>query len=315
MKLFGKHVSKKDKRELFVQLLAVVLSGIFVVTLGVVSFAWFSMNTSVDHSGMQVVVSSESVDLLIDRPAQAEYDDPSRYEGVTGEGGLKSVLAAKEYDFTETDTADAYLLAYELVVAENTYEGKKYLVPGAYGTMTFYIRPKAGHDGESVLLNLSFEGYANYYAEGQATSRIQLVTKESVCNLLKGHILFFRERTGANYANYAYDGQITDGGFYYDMSQHSKCTEPGKTDLYKVVLYWEWPITYFAIHDYLSTETPAVASKYPVETGTYMAEHPRYFYPPSAPTSTEEERSDAYNDGDQLIGDNVEYFVVRIGII
>ena len=118
MKLFGKHVTKKDKRELFMQLLAVVLSGIFVVTLGVVSFAWFSLNSSVEHSGMRVVVSSESVDLLIDRTTQ-EYEDTTRYEGVAGEGGLKSVLAAKEYDFIETDTADAYLLAYELVVAEN----------------------------------------------------------------------------------------------------------------------------------------------------------------------------------------------------
>ncbi|MCR4727014.1 MAG: hypothetical protein K5753_07340 [Clostridia bacterium] len=313
MKLFGKHVSEKDKKELLMQLLAVVLSGIFVITLGVVSFAWFSQNVSVENSGMQVVVSYETVELLIDRTT--EYDDSSRYEGMVGAGGFKSVLAAKEFDFTETYTAEAPLLAYELIVAENTFENKKYLVPGAYGMLTFYIRPKTGHDGDTVFFNLFFEGYANFYEEGQAVSTIQQVTKESVCNLLKGHILFFKERTGAAYADYVYTEQITGGAFNYDMSQHAKCSDPGKTDLYKVTLYWEWPLTYYAIRDDLSTESPATTKKYPTETGAYVANNPLYFYPPSAAIATDEEKTDAYNDGDQLIGDNVEYFVVRIGIV
>ena len=310
MKWFGKHVSKKDKKALFTQLFAVVLSGILAITLGVISFAWFSMNSSVDHSGMQVVVSS---DILIER-SSSEYD--VGYEGITGAGGLKSVLAAKEYDFVATDSADAYLLAYELVVTDITYEGKRYLVPGAYGTMTFYIRPQPGHDNETVRIGRSFDGYANVYSEGASTPTIQLVTKESVCNLLKGHILFFQNYDyDSTYDGYVYSDMITDGGFDYDMSQHSKCTDPGKTDLYKIELYWEWPITYYAIHDDLSTTSPAVTNKYPVETGVLMEQNPNYFYPPYATLTTDENKSDAYNDGDQLIGDNVEFLVVRIGVM
>ena len=99
------------------------------------------------------------------------------------------------------------------------------------------------------------------------------------------------------------------------MSQHSKCTDPGKTDLYKIELYWEWPITYYAIHDDLSTTSPAVTNKYPVETGVFMEQNPNYFYPPYATLTTDENKSDAYNDGDQLIGDNVEFLVVRIGVM
>ena len=313
MKWFGKHVSKKDKKALFTQLFAVVLSGILAITLGVISFAWFSMNSSVDHSGMQVVVSSDAVDILIER-SSSEYD--VGYEGITGAGGLKSVLAAKEYDFVATDSADAYLLAYELVVTDITYEGKRYLVPGAYGTMTFYIRPQTGHDNETVRIGLSFDGYANVYSEGASTPTIQLVTKESVCNLLKGHILFFQNYDyDSTYDGYVYSNMITDGGFDYDMSQHSKCTDPGKTDLYKIELYWEWPITYYAIHDDLSTTSPAVTNKYPVETGVLMEQNPNYFYPPYATLTTDENKSDAYNDGDQLIGDNVEFLVVRIGVM
>lgn len=312
MKLFGKHVSKKEKRELFTQLLAVVLSGIFAITLGVVSFAWFSLNSSVEQSGMEVVVSSETVDLLIERNTSV-YD--SGYDGIVGDGGLKSVLLGESYSLSYTDTADHALLAYELVVAEATYENKKYLVPGAYGTMTFYIRPKAGHDGEDVFLNMAFSGYADVFEEGAENATIQEVTKPSVRNLLKGHILFFTGRTGATYADFAYTGLITGGGFHYDMSQHSTCQDPGKEGLYEITLYWEWPITYYAIHDDLSTESPAVTRKYPVEVGTYMTANPTYFYPPSVSPTTDEEKSDAYNDGDQLIGDNVNYFVVRFGVI
>ena len=312
MKLFGKHISKKEKRELLMQVLAVVLSGVFAITLGVVSFAWFSMNSTLEHSGMRVAVSTESVDILIERNT-SEYE--SGYEGIVGESGLKATLADNEYSFVYTDSDDYPLLAYELVVAEATYENKKYLVPGAYGSMTFYIRPKTGHDGETVYFSMNFDGYADVYEENSETATIRPVTKPTVCNLLKGHILFFEGRTGASYANFVYSDQITGGGFHYDMSQHSKCTDPGKTDLYEVTLYWEWPITYYAIHDDLSTESPEVTRKYPVETGAYMTAHPNYFYPPSVSPVTDEEKSDAYNDGDQLIGDNVNYFVVRFSIM
>ena len=309
MKLFGKEITKKQRRELLMQLLAVVLSGIFAITLGVVSFAWFSMNRSLEQSGMQVVVSSETVELLIDRTD--EYD--TGYEGITGEAGLKATLAAENFSLSATDTRYSALLAYELIVAEETYENKRYLVPGAYGTMTFYIRPRTGHDGEIIHLMLSFDGYADFYEEGEEDPTIQRVTKESVNNLLKGHILFFEGRTGATQNAFIYTGQITGSGFDYDMSQHSKCDEVGKTDCYEITLYWEWPITYYTIHDGLSTLS--TTKKFPVETGTYVEENPRYYFPPSVSPTTDEEKSDAYNDGDQLIGDNVDYFVVRIGVM
>ena len=312
MKLFGKNVTKKQKRELFAQLFAVILSGIFAITLGVVSFAWFSMNNSLQHSGMQVVVSTENVDLLIERTS--EYD--SGYDGITGEGGFKAALAADGYSLTDTDTADSALLAHELVVAETTYENKRYLVPGAYGTLTFYIRPRTGHDGEKVNFSISLEGFARFYEdENDDTPEILSVTKESVRNLLKGHVLFFVGREGATYEDFVYTDALTDGFFAYDMAEHSKCEEVGKTDCYKVTIYWEWPITYYAIADDLSTEDSAETKKYPVEIGTYIAENPNYFYPPRVSPTTEEEKSDAYNDGDQLIGDNVEFFVVRFGVM
>lgn len=311
MKLFGKHITKKERKELFAQVLAVVLSGIFAITLGVVSFAWFSMNSTLEHSGMQVAVSSESVDILIERNT-SEYE--SGYDGIVGAGGLKARLADNEYSFLYTDSDDYPLLAYELVVSEATYENKKYLVPGAYGTMTFYIRPKTGHDGETVYFSMNFDGYADVYEDGSEVATIQPVTKTTVRNLLQGHILFFEGyEYDATYDDYVYSDMITGGGFRYDMSQHSKCADPGKTDLYEVTLYWEWPITYYAIHDDISTASET--KKYPVELGTYMSQNTNFFYPASVSPTTDEEKSDAYNDGDQLIGDNVNYFVVRFSIM
>jgi len=311
MKLFGKKVTKQEKTALISQFIAVVLSGIFAVVLTAVSFAWFSFNSSLSHSGMQVGVISEAVDIVIERPTEYE----SGYSGIVGEGGLKSVLMAEGYSTTAVDSVSSYLLANELVVEEATYEDKRFMVPGAYGSLTFYIRPKAGYANSRVALRMDLGGYADVYEDGEETSTILPVTRESVLNMLHGHVLFFRGRTGETYDSFVYSDQIVNGHFVYDMSQHSTCTEPGKTDLYKITIYWEWPITYYAIHDDLSTESPAVTKKYPVETGVYLEENPSYFYPGSVSPSTDEEKSDFYNDGDQLIGDNVDYFVVRFSVL
>ena len=307
MKFFGKSVTKAEKKELVSQLLAVVLAGAFVVVLGALSFAWFSMNPSIRQTGMEIVASSQTVDLLVERTTV--YD--TGYDGIVGANGLKAALTANGYSLTETDTDDAPFLADEL---ENEYvfETKRYMMPGAYGKMTFYIRPKAGNDGKTVRFSLKLTGYVDGY-DGE-TPVVAEATSERVKQLLKGHVLFFTGRTGATYEDFCYSGLI-DGGFSYNMSEHTKCEEVGKTDCYKVVLYWEWPVTYYDIVDYLSTTSPAVTRKYPAEVGTYISSHEEYFFPISVYGATDEARSDAYNDGDQTIGDGVDYFVAVLTVV
>lgn len=306
MKLFGKEISKKEKGALIAQLVTVVLSGIFAIILTVGSFAWFSFNSSIEQSGMNVVVNSDSVDLLVEHDT-AEYE--SGYDGVDE---LKATLTADGYSMSALDSAVNSLIVRENVLEEATYEGQYFMMPGAYGHFTFYVRPKAGHDGERVSLALGLDGYANVYEEGEEDPTILPVTKTNVMNVLKGHVLLFTGRTGADHASFVYSGQITNGALMYDMSQHSKCAEAGKTDRYEITLYWEWPCYYTDIAEHISTLSPAETKRYPPETGTYLTEHPEYFYPGTVTPTTDVECSDFYNDGDQLIGDNVDFLVVRV---
>lgn len=311
---------------------SVVLSGIILVVIGIGSFAWFSANSTAGQTGLEIVVSSEVVDVLIERTT--EYDD-AKYSG-DNVSGLKSELAGSGYSTIATSTGAVPTLAYELVnehFTEIDGENKYYLQPGSFGTVTFYLRPKAGKDGSTVTFNLERGAFTDDYydhddnAETPPVPIVTEVTNESVKNLLKGHILFFTGRTGATYENYVYSGFLDGETFSYDMSGHVKCADDenltvydgagnvagtcNKTECYKVVLYWEWPLTYGDISDNISTTEPAETKKYPSEIGAYLSERPEYFFVGSDLVD-DEAKSNAYNDGDQAIGDAVHYFTLYV---
>lgn len=283
-----------------------------LITVGVASYAWFSTDSRVGQSGTEITVSSGIIDFVIVRDLDPEYEkvdgetgDPL-YEGVTGENGLQAKLSQMNFSLTATDTIAAPKLAYELY-NEYLFDGLRNMQPGAYGTVTFYIRPKPDKDGETVTFSIERGCFANVIEDGDPV--VTEVTNANVINLLRGHVLFFSERTGVGYANYVYDGLI-DNTFEYDMSAHSKSTDPGKTDCYKVVLYWEWPEIYADIVNNISTESPAVTRRFPSELGTYLS-NGQYFFK-GAYSDDLESKSDAYNDGDQAIGDAADYFVLYI---
>lgn len=306
MKIFGKTVTGKEKKALIAQILAVVLGGVFLVMVGVLSFAWFASNTSVNQNGMDISVHGEDADVLVERAT--EYD--TGYDGIVGSAGLKAGLAAAGYSTSYSDTTDSSLLAYELIT-EYVFEGKKYMMPGAYGKMTFYLRPKTGRDGSTIRFKLDLGGYVNGFDGDDPV--VLPVTSDRVKTLLKGHVLFFTDRTGADYSHFKYTGLIDNGTFSYDMSQHSKCGEVGKTDCYKITLYWEWPVTFYDIAYNISTMSPAVEKKYPPETSAYLTDHPDYFFPIGV-EDDDGSKSDAYNDGDQTIGDGMDYFVAYLSM-
>lgn len=324
VKTFWKDLTDKQRKELLTRFISVILSGIILVAVGVASFAWFATNTTVGHTGMQITVSNETVDVLIERTTV--YD--TGYDGISG---LKSKFTASGYSTNATSTGIEPVLAYELE-NEYVYDGKRYMQPGAYGTVTFYLKPKNGYDG---VVTFDFErgGFADGYYDDdddEETPPVPTITEiddTDVLNLLKGHILFFTGRTGATHEDYVYSGLIDGDSFSYDISEHSTCSDEGtiavyngegnrvdtcnKSDCYKIVLYWEWPITYGDIKDYTSTTEPAVTKKYPAELNSYLENNAEYFFV-GADLASDEAKSNAYNDGDQAIGDAVNYFALYL---
>lgn len=570
MKLFGKTVSKKVKRELILRLILIIIAGTILLFFSMYSFGWFSSFQQSSVTSMQITISTGSYDVLVDRTTR--YD--AGYNYISGSEELKAKLAEEGFDLTRSSTQDAGKIGYEMV-NEYVYEGKNYLMPGSFGTVTFYIRPKSNSD-VIAHFDLAMGGYVVAYDQNEQ-AYMSKVTSQQVLNMLKGHVLFFTDRdscsdmhsryltgydqTGVNvryddcnpfgmiagdfgdiaglskhtsetasssivtninslssafaafmdnftiptdgteyipaidgaalddytqfynkaitlydtnsqisftkdldnsisksaviglnhpyamafgtnedpdptlidfqavvanlfgfssktdfmtyaqtlattYAshrtaliggdptnealdngcfytsngsfvfpivvnnelsatvlsflivdpdgfvsvwvndvasalratnfnatyytgrtvnnelycknalfisgiNYRYDGFI-DGSFDYDTSAHVKCAETGKTDCYKIVLYWEWPLTYYDIAENISTTSPVETKKYPAEVGPYLSTHKEYFFATVPNSNKADVLSDAYNDGDQTIGDGANCLVLYI---
>lgn len=330
VKGFWKDLTDKQRKELLMRFVSVILSGVILVAIGIGSFAWFSANSTAGQTGMEIIVSSDAADVLIEKTA--EYDD-AKYSA-DNISGLKSKFTAAGYSTLATSTGSAATVVNEFA-NEYVVSGKRYMQPGAYGTVTFYLRPKAGKDGSAVTFGLARGAFTDDYydhddnAETPPVPVVTEVTTESVIDLLKGHILFFTGRTGATYEDYVYSGFLDGETFSYDMSANVKCADDeiltvydgegnaagicNKTECYKVVLYWDWPITYGDIKENTSTTEPAETKKYPAAVGTYLSAHPEYFFV-GADLRTDEDKGNAYDDGDQTIGDAVHYFTLYLKI-
>ncbi len=318
-------MKKIDRSTLTVVRFAIPLALSFLIVLGVVfnavfrpSLGWFAGGTNVRTTGMQVVAFSNNCEVLIERGS--EYDltkGTPPIERYPGAAAVKGYLEDDGYDVdTATTTTGETKLAFEMVneLVHSEYDEyagavieTRFLVPGAYGTVTFYLRPLADVTRLQKTISLSIDGL-NF---NESTGNYEEVASQSTLDLLKGHILFFTERTGATREQYRYDG-LVDGSFVFDSAEHELCDEPGKTDCYKVVLYWEWPETYLDISR--NTSDAENTRKYPAELDDYILDHPEFFFAINQASEDETERSEGYDDGDQKIGNRVHYVVTFLTI-
>lgn len=323
MKLFGKELTGKASRDLITRLVLIFVSGAVLIVSAVTTVAWFTYSATVRGTGMQVVVAADNYKLIINRTT--EYDNII-YNDRSNITGLKTQLGTEGLSLSAKKTSEAGAIAYELVNEdEDTTEHTRYLRPGSYGTLTFYIQT---NESVSVTFSLSFGGYANDF-DAHDNPIITEVTNESYLNYFKGHLLFFTGRTGNDYNDFVYTGFV-DGSFTYNTSQHvaltsgeidtifSSCTTEERNELkaspcYPVVLYWEWPLTYSDITDKVDDV------KYPSAVGTYLSTYKSYdnntksyFLAKNLTSIYHDELNDGYNDADQLIGDHIDYVVVYI---
>lgn len=274
------------------------------------SLGWFSSNSGARAENMQVVSSTLLYEILIDRTA--EYDTViagnPKYDGVAD---LKTELQTPAYSYSVTDTStqSADKLAYELQNEVSYWQdGVDYrnMMPGDCGTLTFYIRPFSA----SVVADLELSVGSFMYEYEGANLVVNEVVDPVVLNLLRGHILFFTERTGTGPSDYRYDGLLTDGRFAYSTAQHTPIASGPKAGCYEVTLYWEWPLTYYDIEENISA-TPG-QKKYPAELGDFVDDERAYFFATNQNSNDPEDLNDGYNDGDQTIGEHANFIVTFI---
>lgn len=289
--------------------LALVFASVYIVSM-LSSLGWFSSDRKVRASDMTVTLSDDNYDILVERTS--EYDtmidaNTPKYENMS-DFKTKLMSPGYDYSFIKTSTSEG-ALAYELVNEYTYYDSAtpyKHLMPGSYGTLTFYLRPKTNDDVVADI-DLTLGCFKKMY-DSNNNYVIQEETDQTVLDYLKGHILFFEGRTGNGSENFIYSDFINTDSFVYDTSEHQKCTDPGKTDCYKITLYWEWPLTYSDIEQNMSQTEGEM--KYPPALQTYIEAYRNYFFAVNQSSSDLQELDDGYNDADQSIGVHADFIVV-----
>lgn len=155
-------------------------------------------------------------------------------------------------------------------------EAGKALVPGSFGSTTFYIVPNDPDADLTVDLEINAYGlkqFGNNYP--LRLSRIECTSSEReiydvVDELLDGHILFFAEKDGV------YHDLLPDGKMSYDLSEHRE--ELDENGEYEITVYWIWAEYYDQL---INAETEGALfgnSQDSLEMADYINQHENSFF-------------------------------------
>ena len=192
------------------------------------------------------------------------------------------------------------------VICTLDVEGEeKSLRPGSTGTLTFIIYPKTEDLVFEATLSLSALG-KRLVGSSVVYERLDDSIDDSdppdprapALHHLKGHILFFTERTDPAEPDgeYTYDGWIMPGETF-GIEGASGTNTAG----YSVTLYWEWPITNSRLRELLGSEE--------VE-----GERKNNYYYYDAETDTTEMNATGYNNADTEIGKHISHIAAEFDV-
>lgn len=229
---------KKAVRSLFMALSALVVMVGFCI-------AWFVSNHRVNATGMNIEAANAQDFQLASKgkrqEAEQKYLKNKDSQNILNNGTAylinsdgKMIDASDDTDNTETYYVGFTNLAWRL-------DDDVTLMPGASGSMTFYIIPRK-ENLTSANLTFTLKAY-----EDDTKTGVAAVSKDNqLQNLVMGHILFFRNRD----ADGSYAGWIApdeNGSYLTGNSEYSFTVTPeNKTTFekdkpYPVTLYWIWP--------------------------------------------------------------------------
>ena len=336
---------KKAVRSLFMALSALVVMVGFCI-------AWFVSNHRVNATGMNIEAANAQDFQLASKgkrqEAEQKYLKNEDSQNILNNGTAylknsdgKMITASDDTNNTEIYYAGFTNLAWRL-------DDDVTLMPGASGSMTFYIIPRK-ENLTSANLTFTLKAY-----EDDTKTGVAAVSKDNqLQNLVMGHILFFRNRD----ADGSYVGWIApdeNGSYLMANSEYSFTVTPeNKTTFekdipYPVTLYWVWP-NY--IRNYIYTNqngslfTNPDSSDYQdllkflnkenFQNNETEQKYSKIFYakPDSGATSAKgstggngnqinsnitdavlNECNEAYNNADQYIGENARYLYVDVTV-
>lgn len=336
---------KKIARSLFMALSALVVMVGF-------SVAWFVSNHRVNATGMNIEAANAQDFQLASKgkrqEAEQKYLKNEDSQNILNNGTAylinsdgKMIAASDDTNNTEIYYAGFTNLAWRL-------DDDVTLMPGASGSMTFYIIPRKEN---LTSANLTFTLKA--YSDDKKTGLAVISKDNQLQNLVMGHILFFRNwEADGSYAGWIAPDE--NGSYLMANSEYSFTVTPeNKTTFekdipYPVTLYWVWP-NY--IRNYIYTNqngslfTNPDSSDYKnllkflykenFQNNEAEQKYSKIFYvkPDSGAASAKDSTSgngnqinsnitdavlnecnEAYNNADQYIGKNARYLYVDVTV-
>ena len=182
-------------------------------------------------------------------------------------------------------------------------KSKPCLMPGAFGTTTFFVIPKDADKDIAVEIELNVCGITK--ADNGEYVRLSETcgdTGRKAEELLDGHILFFTEYNGA------YSGLLKDSKMVYNTADHHR--ELNENGEYKVTVYWVWAEYYEQLVDTAAEGALITDNAVSDEMKRYIEERQDEFFFTDDTQLNDPSRS--YNDGDLFIHQNVDYYGFEI---
>ena len=316
---------KRNQKKSLIKLGA--MGVLIAVTIIIGSLSWFTMNTQVESSGMNIKTATLPFDIQSSGAAPDEYVRlfglaDSEYSSGTRQGNTNTYRTGT-YDQIwwrlDADDATSYSTGFR---------------PGASGELTFEIVPK---DENALKVNCKFNLRTFISSENAQTNVTESITEitatngtdiqKSARNYINGHILFFEHKTVDSSDHEIYSGFIGVDGV--------DITVPAGGNAKSVTLYWKWVNTFDQI--FLKTtdsfyDYPLIANNNTTDRADlidYIQSNPtKLFSDISAGNTTAVQNidydtdhansallsalNDGYNAADQVIGVNLRYFLIEM---
>ena len=313
---------KRNQKKSLIKLIA--MGVLIAVTIIIGSIAWFTMNTQVETSGMQIAAGGPNYDILV-----LENGSNGRY-----------------YDSYHSLVRDQSAIVWQMVADNNmdnygTSEGNQGIHPGSYGVISFYVKPYV----DELYLSFDFEilGYSyDEKATNNADKMKLLEANKSPAQFLNGHILLFEERTGTTEENYIYSKPILSNADMQRVISRNKYEKNADGKPTQVNIYWVWPMTLSRLIDVRTcqkitvTDSPFInATPYSESSGTSaydevvdnIREYPDYYFkgvnrPANANDRLTKEAiaadydkyGDYYDQADNDIGMEVDFILLKMSV-
>ena len=269
---------------------------VMLVAYASATFGWFGSNENVNANGMSIGIGVQSF-------GTGGTNGAASYSGI-GDGSYLQLIK----EGSDTDIED--------------------IAPGDFGRVTFDVTSSSPLTTD-IVVTIDLIGLVGDEDD------FEVCSDSNVTTLLRGHILFFENRVAiAGTNHYHYSNHITT--LVYDTSTHSPTTPAQNSDElyhYTVEFYWIWPRSFGQL--VLDENDSRIRHKTVFDLGgtdrtdmlAYVKENNSIFFvwnasqPTVFPTNDTNyqntyyvQLTNAYNNADQSIGDNIDYIVVHLGV-